>query len=127
MYSFIQARVEAALQSAPVLTFGGAGSSFFFWGLHISEVGVIVSSLAAVCGVLLQTYVVIRSVRNEKLRQIEIAAETVRAAASLAKETARLAASLAHETVKTAAALKENTADIAANVKREIGSNGSSN
>jgi hypothetical protein len=119
MYSFIHARIEAALQSAPVLTFGGAGSSFLFWGLHISEVGVIVSSMAAVCGVLLQTYVVIRSVRNEKLRQIEIAAETVRAAAELAQKTAELAAHLVQETKQTAAKLKNDTADIAETLKRE--------
>ena len=117
MLNTIQAHVDAALDHAPILTFGSASTTFLFWGLHVSEIGIIVSSLAAVCGVILQTYMVMRSVRNEKMRQIEVAAETVRAAAALAKETARLAASLARDTRSTAADLKTDTAEIAAALK----------
>lgn len=51
------------------LTAGATASTFMFWGLHLSDIGVIVSSLASLCGVGLQFYVVIRRVRAEKRQQ----------------------------------------------------------
>lgn len=47
-----------------VVTYGASATSAVLWGLQISDIGVIVSSAAAVIGVLLQAYVVFRRRRN---------------------------------------------------------------
>ena len=87
MYSSIQAHVEKALQGAPILTYGGTGSAAILWGLHITEIGVILSVLASFLGVGIQLYVAIRNTRADK-----------RAARLLQLETAEIAARLKRET-----------------------------
>jgi len=39
---------------SPYITFGAASVTVTGWGLHVSDVAVIVSSLAAVCGAVIQ-------------------------------------------------------------------------
>lgn len=43
----------ANIQAASA-TIGSAATSATLWGLHLSDLGVIISSLAAVCGVVIQ-------------------------------------------------------------------------
>lgn len=52
-----------------LMTLGGTASSFAFWGLHLSDIGVIVSSLASVCGVGLQFYVAMSRAKAAKRQQ----------------------------------------------------------
>lgn len=52
--------IAATLDNAAAVTLGGAGSAVMFWGLHISDIAVIVSAFAAVLGVVLQFYVAMR-------------------------------------------------------------------
>lgn len=42
--------------AAPIATYFATTSAVILWGLHISDIGVIVSSIASVCGVGLQFY-----------------------------------------------------------------------
>ena len=43
--------------AASALTYGGGGTALLFWGLQLSELGVIVSMFATLCGLALQIWV----------------------------------------------------------------------
>lgn len=51
------------LDNAHVITYGAASSSLVIWGLHLSEWGVLVSMLCAICGVAVQLYAAQRKLR----------------------------------------------------------------
>lgn len=57
--------IQHATNNAPAITYTGATSTLVFWGLHISDMAAIVSTLCAVAGVLLQIYVVFRRNRGK--------------------------------------------------------------
>lgn len=50
--------------SAPAVTYGGASAAVMFWGLHLSDIAVIMSAFASVCGVGLQFYVALHRIRR---------------------------------------------------------------
>lgn len=54
--------IAHASDGLPV-TLGGSGSALVCWGLHVSDIAVIVSALAAVIGVVLQFYVAMRRLK----------------------------------------------------------------
>lgn len=54
------------LEHASGLTYTAAGVTGVFWGLHISDIAVIVSAMAAVVGVGFQIWVAITKVRLMK-------------------------------------------------------------
>lgn len=56
--------VNAAASNAPAITYGGSAAAVMFWGLHVSDIAVILSAFASVCGVLLQGYVAIHRIRR---------------------------------------------------------------
>ncbi len=56
--------VNHAMSNAPAITYGGASAAVMFWGLHISDIAVILSAFASVCGVFLQGYVAIHRIRR---------------------------------------------------------------
>lgn len=60
--SVTQKIVAHASDGLPV-TLGGSGSALVCWGLHVSDIAVIVSALAAVIGVILQFYVAMRRLK----------------------------------------------------------------
>lgn len=62
LHSPIQKIVQAATDNGLPVTLGGSISATVFWGLHISDLAVIVSALAAVIGVFLQFYVAMRRI-----------------------------------------------------------------
>jgi hypothetical protein len=51
---------------SPATTLATTAAAFTFWGLHVSDIAVMLSAFASVCGVGLQFYVTIR-----RLRQLE--------------------------------------------------------
>lgn len=55
-------------QAATAATYGGATSAAVFWGLHLSDIGVIVSVLVAVLGFAVNTWARVRSDRRERER-----------------------------------------------------------
>lgn len=63
MNAQIQAAVQAAQDNAPTITYTAAGSTAVMWGLHLSDIGVIVSAFATVLGVILQFYVTVHKIR----------------------------------------------------------------
>lgn len=91
--------LHAALNDGLPVTIGGSVSATVFWGLHISDIAVIVSALAAVMGVLLQFYVAMRRihlleaemvkarVKSDKNAATAAAAGVVASAASVANRT----------------------------------------
>ena len=52
-----QQHLQRVMDGAPVITYGGAGSTVLIWGLHLSDWAAIVSMIIAVCGFGLQIYV----------------------------------------------------------------------
>lgn len=61
----LQAHHVDAIQShAPTVTYAATGSAVVLWGLHASDIAVIMSSFASVCGVLLQVYLAIHRIRR---------------------------------------------------------------
>lgn len=69
MLAQMATHAQKALDNAPVLTYSGSTTALFFWGLHLSDIGVIVSSVASVCGVGLQFYVAISRARASRRQQ----------------------------------------------------------
>lgn len=59
-----QHAIDAASSNAPAITYGGASAAVMFWGLHISDIAVILSAFASICGVFLQGYVAIHRIRR---------------------------------------------------------------
>lgn len=55
---------QRVMDSAPVITYGGAGGTMLIWGLHLSDWAAIVSMVIAVFGFALQIYVVRRKSRE---------------------------------------------------------------
>lgn len=51
---------------AAVATYSSAASAGVFWGLHLSDLGVVVSSLAAVCGVVIQLMLYLNTRKETK-------------------------------------------------------------
>lgn len=72
--------------NAPAITYTGAGASVVFWGLHVSDICMIVSTLATVCGVLLQIFIALHRIR--RLEKGQDAQKVV--TASLAKSAREL-------------------------------------
>ena len=86
MFTNIHAAVDRAVQNAPVLTYGGTGSAVVFYGLHISEIGVIISALASVCGVGLQFYLAFRSMKLRDQQTAVLKAEAKKTTSTLKQE-----------------------------------------
>lgn len=51
------------MEHAAVVTYGSAGTTFVFLGLHVNEIAAIVSACCALVGVGLQAYVAITKIR----------------------------------------------------------------
>jgi hypothetical protein len=49
---------------SPVATLSATATTVAFWGLHISDVAVMLSALASVCGAGLQFYVTLKRLRK---------------------------------------------------------------
>lgn len=71
--------------AAPTATYGGAAASVAFWGLHISEICVILSTLVSVLGFGLQLFLAMHRLKKLEKRQdaqatvVEAVAESHRA------------------------------------------------
>jgi hypothetical protein len=57
------------LDAAPGVTYTAMGSTVVFWGLHISDIAVILSASATICGVALQFYVALHRIRMLEVNQ----------------------------------------------------------
>lgn len=56
--------INAVTNNAPAITYGGSTAAVLFWGLHVSDIAVILSAFASICGVFLQGYVAIHRIRR---------------------------------------------------------------
>jgi hypothetical protein len=61
---------------AAAATMTGAASAATFWGLKVSDLGVMVSSLVAVCGLLIQIGLFIETRRHNRAREEDNARDT---------------------------------------------------
>lgn len=61
-------QVQSTVNSAPAqaATYGGAGGAFVLWGLHLSDLGVIVSAIVALAGFAVQLYLAVVRERRER-------------------------------------------------------------
>lgn len=87
-----QKALHAVVNDGLPVTIGGSVSATVFWGLHISDIAVIVSALAAVMGVALQFYVAMRRIHlleaeMVKAKATAAAAGVVASAAAVANRT----------------------------------------
>lgn len=55
--------VHAVMDNSPALTYTAGASTVVFWGLHLSDIAVILSALATIFGVALQFYVAMHRIR----------------------------------------------------------------
>lgn len=49
---------------ASAITYTATSATVLFWGLHISDIAVMISAFASICGVGLQFYVVVHRIRR---------------------------------------------------------------
>lgn len=63
MTNMVQTVFHAAQENAPAITYTGGGSAFVLWGLHLSDIGVLISMAATLAGVFLQVYVTMHKMR----------------------------------------------------------------
>lgn len=56
--------MRAAESFGPAPALLATTSALTFWGLHISDIAVMLSALASICGVALQFYVTLRRLRK---------------------------------------------------------------
>lgn len=92
--------LHAALNDGLPVTIGGSVSATVFWGLHISDIAVIVSALAAVMGVLLQFYVAMRRIHllEAEMVKAKVKSDKNAAAAAVAGLVASAAATAGRTT-----------------------------
>lgn len=63
MHPQLNAVVQGLQDNAPAITYTGGTSALVFYGLHISDIGIIVSMFATLAGVFLQVYVTMHKMR----------------------------------------------------------------
>lgn len=73
---------QTAMDAAPAATYTAGGTTLVLWGLHISDIAVIVSTLATVFGVALQFYVALHRIRTLEKAQV---AQTENSAANTSR------------------------------------------
>lgn len=56
--------ITPVLNNAPSVTYTAGVTSIVFWGLHLSDIAVMLSAFASVCGVGLQFYVALHRIRR---------------------------------------------------------------
>lgn len=61
--------IDTVATGAQYATYTATASTVVFWGLHISDIAVIVSSLASVSGVGLQIFLAVHRLRRLERRQ----------------------------------------------------------
>ena len=61
--------IDTATSAAQYTTYAGTTSAVLFWGLHISDIAVILSAFASVSGVALQFYLAIHKLNRLERRQ----------------------------------------------------------
>lgn len=57
---------QAHFQAGTAVTTAGVATTGLFWGLHMSDIYMGVSCIAAICGVVIQLCVAIHNIRNKK-------------------------------------------------------------
>lgn len=62
----LQQHLVRAADSAPAITYGGAAGTIAFWGLNVSEICAIISTLVAVIGLGMQIWLA-----SKRLRAVE--------------------------------------------------------
>lgn len=50
--------------NAPTMTYAATGATVLFWGLHVSDIAVLISALASILGVTLQFYLAMHRIRR---------------------------------------------------------------
>jgi hypothetical protein len=56
--------VKPLVENANAITYSSGAATVLFWGLHLSDIAVLLSSFASVCGVGLQFYVALHRIRR---------------------------------------------------------------
>lgn len=77
-------------QASTVATYGGAATSIVFWGLSLSELGVIVSAVVALVGLVVSVVMAVRRDRRERalfnLRMGELRSDNSKTSRQTGKE-----------------------------------------
>lgn len=105
MTNLVHTVVTAAQDNAPAITYTGGGSALVLWGLHLSDIGVLVSAVATLAGVFLQVYVTMHKMQMLERNQ---------------KESERLALIAAGQGIVAAAKSADNSARVTA-VEAKVG------
>lgn len=60
----MQPHIAKLAESGPGITYGASASAVLFWGLHVSDIAVIMSAFASICGVALQFYLALYRIKR---------------------------------------------------------------
>lgn len=60
----MQPHILRAAENSPAITLGAGATTAVFWGLHVSEICMILSTLATVCGLGLQVFLAFHRIRR---------------------------------------------------------------
>jgi len=71
MNNLAQTVFHTAQENAPAITYTGGGSALVLWGLHLSDIAVLISMFATLAGVFLQVYVTMHKMRMLERSQKE--------------------------------------------------------
>lgn len=74
-------------ENAPGATYTATGATVLFWGLHVSDVAVLLSAIASIAGVVLQFYLALH-----RLRRLERDQDASRRVVSALAESGRATA-----------------------------------
>lgn len=65
----IEHHLSRAAENSPAITYASAGATAVFWGLHVSDICMILSTLATLCGVGLQIFLALHRIRRLEQQQ----------------------------------------------------------
>lgn len=60
---------QALSTNAAAITYSGTAATAILWGMNANEIAVLISTLASVCGVILQFYLALRRITTLETRQ----------------------------------------------------------
>lgn len=80
----IQQHIIKAAENAAPVTYGGATATAVFWGLHVSDICMIVSTLVTLCGFGLQMFIALH-----RLRRLERAQDATKLAVGAVSHSAQ--------------------------------------
>ena len=98
----IEHHIQRVADAGPALTYTGTTATVLFWGLHVSDIAVLLSTTASILGVTLQFYLALH-----RIRRLEHGQETAKKVIVAVAKGARVAAQKSADNTSRIAAVEE--------------------